>query len=352
MMSHDDPMVLFGIDFLEFATLDFPKLKRQFEALGFTQVASTSEGGIYLFQQGNIRFVINMQPASLAEHFAHDHGASCCGMGFKVKDAQAAFAQAIYLGATPFTSTVNPGELKFPAIFGIGGSVIYFVDDNNAKAFYQGVLQLPKDAPEPLGAGLTRIDHLTHNLRKGHMDVWYNYYHRLFQFDEIRFFDIKGLQTGLISRAIASPNRTVKIPLNEPTDKYSQIQEFINDFHGEGIQHIAMTTDDIYQTVAILLEKGIDFMEVPDTYYEHIAERLPNHGENTEKLQQLAILIDGATTPAPPKLLLQIFTNTMLGPVFFEIIQRKGDEGFGEGNFKALFEAIERDQIRRGVIPD
>lgn len=351
-MSNDDPMVLCGIDFLEFATPDFPKLKQQFEALGFTRVAYTADDGIHLFQQGNIRFIVNMQLASLAEHFAHDHGASCCGMGFKVKDAQAAFAEAINLGATPFTSTVNPGELKFPAIFGIGGSVIYFVDDHNASSFYQDVLKLSKDTSNPEGAGLKRIDHLTHNLRKGHMDVWYEYYHRLFQFDEIRFFDIKGLQTGLISRAIASPNRTVKIPLNEPTDEYSQIQEFINAFHGEGIQHIALTTDDIYQTVATLRENGIDFMEVPDTYYEHIAERLPGHGENTEQLKQLAILIDGTTEPAPPKLLLQIFTNTMLGPVFFEIIQRKGDEGFGEGNFRALFEAIERDQIRRGVIPD
>lgn len=352
MQDHNNPMGLAGFEFLEFATPDFGKLRTQFEAMGFKQTAKHPERAIYLFQQGDIRFIVNTQPASLAEHFAYEHGASCCGMGFRVKNAQEAFTRAVTLGATPFTSTVNPGELKFPAIFGIGGSVIYFIDDAHAKAFYQDTLKLPADAPLIPGVGLQFIDHLTHNLRRGNMDIWYEYYQRLFNFKQIRFFNIKGQQTGLISRAIASPDGKIKIPLNESTDQNSQIEEFIHDFHGEGIQHMALTTDNIYQTVALMREHGVLFMEVPDTYYEAIDERLPGHGEAIPDLHKEAILIDGTTDSVPPKLLLQIFTMPMLGPVFFEIIQRKGDEGFGEGNFQALFEAIERDQIRRGVLPN
>ncbi len=351
MHDNDNPMGLDGFAFLEFTTPDFPRLKQQFEALGFTQVAKHMSRAIYVFAQGHIRFIVNQQPASLAEHFAHVHGASCCGMGFRVKDAKMAFEMAVDLGATPFTSTVNPGELRFPAIFGIGGSVIYFVDDAHAAEFYHNTMGLPEDFVAPHGTGLIHLDHLTHNLKQGHMDIWFDYYHRLFNFRQIRFFEIKGAQTGLVSRALASPDGKIKIPLNESTDPYSQIEEFIRDFHGEGIQHMALTTENIYETVAMLRERGIQFMEVPDTYYAYIDNRLPGHGENIDALRNGAILIDGETTSPPPKLLLQIFTMPMLGPVFFEIIQRKGDEGFGEGNFKALFEAIERDQIKRGVLP-
>ena len=246
---------------------------------------------------------------------------------------------------------MNPGELRFPAIFGIGGSVIYFVDDANAAIFYQNMMGLPSDFTPPQGLGLENIDHVTHNLRRGNMDTWYQYYHRLFNFKEIRFFDIKGAQTGLISRAIASPNGKIKIPLNEATDSHSQIEEFIRDFHGEGIQHMALSTSNIYETVAAMRQRGVHFMDVPDTYYDTIDERLAGHNENVAALRREAILIDGVTSDYPPRVLLQIFTMPMLGPVFFEIIQRKGDEGFGEGNFQALFEAIERDQIRRGVLP-
>jgi 4-hydroxyphenylpyruvate dioxygenase len=350
-MMKNNPIGLDGFSFLEFATKDRALLEAQFQALGFTRIARHKSKAITLHKQGQILFFINTEKASLAEQFSYAHGASACGMGFNVRDAKASFEAAVNRGASPFPMTVNPGELHFPAIFGIGGSIVYFSD----QALFNHYLAENFIFTTPLeetctGVGLKYIDHLTHNLQQGHMDIWYRYYHDIFNFEQIRYFDIQGKKTGLVSRAMGAPDNKIKIPLNEGTEQDSQIEEFIRDFKGEGIQHIALSTDDIYQTVADLRKNGIDFMDVPDTYYEMIDERLPHHGEDIARMNQAYILIDGDTQVVPKRLLLQIFTKNMLGPVFFEIIQRKGDEGFGEGNFKALFESIERDQMRRGVI--
>jgi 4-hydroxyphenylpyruvate dioxygenase len=201
---------------------------------------------------------------------------------------------------------------------------------------------------EVTGAGLTRIDHLTHNVFRGRMDHWARFYENLFNFREIRYFDIEGQMTGLKSRAMTSPDGKIRIPLNESSDDKSQIAEYLEVYKGEGIQHVALATDDIYSTVVALRARGIPFAEKPpDSYYEMLSERLPGHGEPVDEMKVLGILADGSGRGG---LLLQIFTTTLIGPIFFEIIQRKGDEGFGEGNFKALFESMERDQIRRGVL--
>lgn len=253
-----------------------------------------------------------------------------------------------------FASKVNAGECVIPAIHGIGESVIYFIDtyEKSTTSIYEKDFVPLSDVsqhPTGVGVGLDLIDHVTHNVQRGQMDVWYDFYQRIFNFRQIRFFDIKGQQTGLISRALTSPCGKIKIPLNESIDDKSQIEEFLHEFKGEGIQHIALTTKNIYETVETLSAKNIDFLDVPKTYYEMVNNRVSDHQEDVLRLEKNKILIDGNTT-SDPGLLLQIFTQNMLGPVFFEIIQRKGNQGFGEGNFKALFEAIERDQMRRGVL--
>lgn len=342
-----------GFAFIEYATPQRALLEQQFQQMGFHVAGSHRHKSVTHYIQGEINFLINTEPKSHAQRFAEKHGASACGMGFRVEDASYAYDRALKLGAKIFS---NP-DLPFPAIEGIGGAPLYFVDNQHGT---DNPLWLPVDdgrtqRPTPTsmknrGVGLGHIDHLTHNVNRGRMDYWADFYTDLFNFSQIRYFNIEGQKTGLISRAMGSPCGKIKIPLNESKDDQSQIEEFIQQFHGEGIQHIALTTENIFESVESLREHGIRFMDVPDTYYEMIEERLPKHGEDLARLHKNFILIDGDTRQQPKKTLLQIFTHPMLGPVFFEIIQRKGDEGFGEGNFQALFESIERDQIRRGVI--
>jgi 4-hydroxyphenylpyruvate dioxygenase len=349
----DNPMGLDGFEFVEYTSPDPQKLAQQFESLGFAAIAKHRSKKVTLYRQGSINFIINVEPKSMAKEFAASHGASACAMGFRVKDATYAYKRALQLGAVPYESSIGAGELPIPAILGIGGSVIYFVDRYGKQSIYDIDFEPIAGASlQPVGAGLQIIDHLTHNVSRGQMDVWADYYRRLFNFREIRYFDIKGKHTGLISRAMSSPCNRIRIPLNEATEDTSQIEEFIREFNGEGIQHIALSTNNIYKSVEQLRKQHVVFMDVPDTYYEMLEERLPNHGEDLPRLHKNYIIVDGDTQHGEKKLLLQIFTETMLGPVFFEIIQRKGDEGFGEGNFKALFESIERDQIRRGVVKE
>jgi len=351
MSNEKNLLGLNGFSFIEFATPDRDKLEKQFQRMGFKKIAHHKTKEMTLHKQGNILFIINTEKASLAERFSHEHGASACGMGFNVYDARQALEKAVEKGATPFTITVNPGEMHLPAIFGIGGSALYFTDAQTRDKYFKEKFEFSEDIDADIdGAGLLEIDHLTHNLRHGQMEIWRNFYQKIFGFEQIKYFDIHGEKTGLVSRAMGAPDGKIKIPLNEGTEADSQIEEFIREFKGEGIQHIALTTNDIYKTVEILRDNGIEFMDVPDTYYEMIEARLPHHGEDLKRLHKNFILIDGDTREEPKRLLLQIFTENMLGPVFFEIIQRKGDEGFGEGNFKALFESIERDQIKRGVL--
>jgi len=344
--SYNNPCGLDGFAFLEFSGPDALCLHKIFHLQGFTEHAVHQTKPIRLFKQGDIQFIINTAPNSQAARHAQTHGAGACAMGFRVHDAKHAFDYAIAHGATAFNDAedVNHG---LPAIEAIGGSVIYFVDKHHTPFSNQWMItQNPTPAPVQ---GLLHIDHLTHNVQHGNMDTWAAFYEKIFGFKEIRFFNIQGQVTGLTSRALGSPCGKIKIPLNESKDDQSQIEEFLRDYHGEGIQHIALSTDNIYDTVHGLREAGLKFLDVPDTYYEGIHDRIPWHHEPLDKLKQARILIDGTSEPAGG-LLLQIFTENLFGPVFFEIIQRHGNDGFGEGNFQALFEAIERDQIKRGTV--
>jgi 4-hydroxyphenylpyruvate dioxygenase len=343
----ENPCALEGFSFLEFSAPDAALLHRQFSAMGFHITATHKEREITLYQQGAINFIVNATPNSQAQEHAANHGAGACAMGFHVKDAAYAHEYALKQGAIAFQdcSHAHHGLL---AIEAIGGSVIYFTDERH-QPFASHWDR--KKISSKSSCGLTFIDHLTHNVLRGNMDKWAKFYETIFNFREIRFFNIKGQMTGLISRALASPCGKIKIPLNESTDDVSQIEEFLHEYRGEGIQHIALNSEDIYDTVQNLRERGVKFLEVPDTYYEMIDKRIPWHREPIDKLAQERILIDGEQDPSSG-LLLQIFTENIFGPVFFEIIQRRGNQGFGEGNFQALFEAIERDQIKRGTLQE
>lgn len=342
----DNPCGLDGFAFLEFSGPDKELLHQQFSEMGFQIVATHQTQDLTLYQQGEIQFIVNAASDCQAEQHAGVHGTGACAMGFRVKDAEEAYTHAIKHGATPFQDCKQV-EHGLPAIQAIGGSVIYFVDEQHQP--FAGHWQ-EKSAPAvDKNCGLIAIDHLTHNVYRGNMDKWAAFYESIFNFRQIRFFNIVGQMTGLISRALASPCDKIKIPLNESKDDQSQIEEFLHDYKGEGIQHIALTTANIYHTVNILRKQGVSFLDVPDTYYDMIDQRIPWHQEPVKSLQEERILIDGEKEPESG-LLLQIFTENVFGPVFFEIIQRKGNQGFGEGNFQALFEAIERDQIKRGTL--
>ncbi|MBI4204256.1 MAG: 4-hydroxyphenylpyruvate dioxygenase [Betaproteobacteria bacterium] len=342
----DNPAGTDGFEFIEYTAPDTRALARLFEAMGFSAVARHRSKDVVRYRQGDINFIINHEPHSFAHAFARVHGPSVCAFAIRVRDAEAALERARGLGAKPYYTPVGPDELEIPAIRGIGGSLIYLVDRYGEQSIYDvDFVALEKRAQRE--AALARIDHLTHNVHRGRMDEWADFYRRLFNFREIRYFDIHGVATGLRSRAMVSPCGKIRIPINEPADDKSQVQEYISAYHGEGIQHIALATDDIHVTVENLRQQGVQFMEVPATYYDAVDQRIPGHGEDLERLKRDAILIDGSPGGG---LLLQIFTRTVIGPIFFEIIQRKGNEGFGEGNFKALFEAIERDQFARGVV--
>lgn len=337
-----------GFDFLEFTTQQPLQLIQHFESLGFIPVAKHASQSVIIYQQNNTRFILNTAEESMSKQFADLHGPSVCAMGFRVNDAKIAYQYALAKGATPYQPHPAEDIYHIPAIYGVGNSLIYFVDYKFDTPNYAPHFR-SLSAPPHQGMGLMCIDHVTHNLYRGNMTEWADFYERIFNFKEIRYFDIEGRVTGLKSKALASPCGKIRIPLNESADDQSQIEEFLKDFNGEGIQHIALATDNIYESVTALRKKGITFLDTPDTYYEMIEKRLPNHGEPIDDLKKNRILIDGNTN-AEKKLLLQIFTKNMLGPVFFEIIQRKGDQGFGEGNFQALFESIELDQIKRGVV--
>jgi 4-hydroxyphenylpyruvate dioxygenase len=346
-------MGLMGFEFVEFASPTPNVLEPAFERLGFTRVANHRSKDVALYRQGAINFIINNEQPSNASYFAAEHGPSACGMAFRVKNSHVAFNRALELGAQPMEMPPGPMELRLPAIKGIGGAPLYLIDRfEEGKSIYDIDFEWIDGADRhPKGHGLKLIDHLTHNVYRGRMKYWAEFYEKLFNFREIRYFDIKGEYTGLTSKAMTAPDGKIRIPLNEEASKTTgQIEEFLMQYNGEGIQHIALLTDDLPKTVDSLQAAGVPLMTAPpETYYEMLSERLPGHGENESELQKRGILMDG-TTDGQKRLLLQIFSQTQLGPVFFEFIQRKGDEGFGEGNFKALFESMERDQVRRGVI--
>ena len=352
MSATTNPMGLDGFEFVEFCAPDAGVLEPVFEMLGFRRVAEHRSKDVHLWRQNDVNFVVNYEPGSIAAYYAEEHGPSACGMAFRVRDAHKAYARALELGAQPMDIPTGPMELRLPAIRGIGGAPLYLIDRyTDGNTIYDIDFRWLEDEQRPEGVGLKVIDHLTHNVYRGRMDWWANYYERLFDFREIRHFDIKGQQTGLTSRAMTAPDDKIRIPLNEEAGGGGQIEEFLMAYNGEGIQHIAFATDDLVAVWDRLRARGVPFMTPPpDTYYEMLAERLPGHGEDVGALKKRGILLDGTTEGGEPKLLLQIFSETVVGPIFFEFIQRKKDEGFGEGNFQALFESMERDQLRRGAL--
>jgi 4-hydroxyphenylpyruvate dioxygenase len=345
----ENPVGTDGFEFVEYTAPDVGRLHTLFERMGFRAVARHRSKAVTLYRQGGVNFVVNAEPDSHGSRFAKEHGPSACAMAFRVRDAAAAYDKLVAAGAKPFKNQIGPMELNIPAIEGIGGSVIYLVDRYGEHSIYD-VDFVPTDAAKGLvheGVGLTGIDHVTHNVFRGHMDQWAGFYEKLFNFREVRYFDIEGKLTGLKSRAMTSPDGKIRIPINESSDDKSQIEEYLHLYRGEGIQHIALAAGDIYRSVESLAALGTAFQDTPDTYYERIDDRLKGHGEDVTRMRFLRILIDGG---AEQGLLLQIFSQNAIGPIFFEIIQRKGNEGFGEGNFRALFESIEADQIKRGVL--
>lgn len=350
----ENPMGLCGFEFVEFASPVGGIIEPLFERMGFSLVAHHRSKNVVLYRQGDINFIVNREPKSLAGYFAAEHGPSACALAFRVQDAQKAYARALELGAQPVEVPTGPMELRLPAIKGIGGAPLYLIDRfEDGKSIYDIDFKFINGIDRhPEGYGFKVIDHLTHNVYKGRMAFWSGFYERIFNFREIRYFDIKGEYTGLTSRAMTAPDGLIRIPLNEESGKTGgQIEEYLMQFNGEGIQHIALSCENILASVDALQQAGIPLMSAPnDIYYEMLSERMPRHGEPVLELQARGILLDGSTAKGEKRLLLQIFSQTLLGPVFFEFIQRKNDEGFGEGNFKALFESLERDQIRRGAI--
>ena len=350
-ISPENPAGTDGFEFVEFADTEDGRLTDTFEKMGFTEVARHKRLNITLWKQGDITYVLNAEPESFGGRFVAEHGPSAPSMAWRVVDAAQAYTHALAKGAEAYTG--DGKVLDAPAIYGIGGSLIYFIDQyGNGKSAYDADFNW-YGARAPEGLGFYYLDHLTNNVFRGNMDKWFGFYADIFNFKQIRFFDIEGKHTGLFSRALTSPCGKIRIPINESRDAVSQIEEYLKRYNGEGIQHIAIGTEDIYGATDAIAENGMRFMpKPPQSYYEMSDTRLPGHGEPLDVLAKQGILIDGegVVDGGETKILLQIFSKTVIGPIFFEFIQRKGDDGFGEGNFRALFESIEADQLARGVI--
>lgn len=354
-ISDTNPVGTNGFEFVEFAHPNPQELETLFTQMGYTKVAKHKSKNITLWRQGDVTYVLNAEPNSFGMRFVDEHGPCAPSMAWRVVDAQQAFDHAVAKGATPYTA--DDKVLDVPAIMGIGGSLLYFVDTfgGDESPYSEEYEWLGDVDPKPTGDGFYYLDHLTHNVKRGNMDTWFNFYADIFNFKQIRFFDIEGKLTGLYSRALTSPCGRIRIPINESADEKSQIEEYLKEYNGEGIQHIAVATEDIYASTDAIHAKGLDFMPAPpDMYYTMSHKRVPGHQEPIEDMKRNGILIDGegVVDGGETRILLQVFSKTVIGPIFFEFIQRKGDDGFGEGNFKALFESIEQDQIDRGVISE
>jgi 4-hydroxyphenylpyruvate dioxygenase len=352
-ISAENPIGTDGFEFVEFAHPRPDELAALFTRMGYAAVARHKTKAITVYRQGDINYILNAEPGAFATRFVAAHGPCAAAMAWRVVDARQAFAHAVSLGAEPYEGADK--TLDAPAIKGIGGSLLYFIDRYGAKGSpYAAEFDwIGAPDPKPKGVGFYYLDHLTHNVRRGHMDTWFGFYTRLFNFRQIRFFDIEGKHTGLFSRALTSPCGRIRIPINESADANSQIEEFLREYKGEGIQHIAVGSDALYDATDALAANGLQFMPgPPDAYYENSFRRVRGHAEPVARMKPHGILIDGegVVDGGGTKILLQVFSRTVIGPIFFEFIQRKGDDGFGEGNFKALFESIEEDQIRRGVL--
>ena len=349
-----NPMGIDGFEFVEFAAPDRAStdaLHALFKRMGFSAVLRHKTRPITMYRQGGVHFLINEDPDSFAADFARAHGPCACGFAIRFSKSAIDVLQTVLdNGGEVVTHKQVSKAVDAPVVKGIGDCMLYLVDRYGDKgSMYDDYAPIPGADQNPQGYGLTFIDHLTHNLHFGNMQKWSDYYERLFNFREIRYFDIKGVKTGLVSKAMTAPDGVVRIPLNESNDPKSQINEYLDAYKGEGIQHIACFTDDIYATIEAMRAQGVEFLDTPDSYFDVIDLRVPNNGEDVPRLRANKILID-ADPETKQRKLLQIFTTNAIGPIFFEIIQRKGNEGFGEGNFQALFESIERDQMKRGVL--
>jgi 4-hydroxyphenylpyruvate dioxygenase len=347
-MTAQNPIGLNGVDFLEYAGTDAALFDKLFAKMGFSEIAKIENKKIKLFRQGDINFILNLEPETFAASFVKLHGPSVVSTGFRVGDADKAFAEAVKRGAKPYEgSPVSQGSTPYPAIYGIGDSLVYFIDEKNHKDLYGNQFKLKDISVRPVGLGLNIVDHFTNNVPKGEMTKWSDFYEKVFNFREVRYFDIKGKSTGLLSKAMRSPCSLFSVPINEPVESKSQIQEYLDEYKGSGIQHIALTTKEISDTLEKLKANELQFLSPPPpTYYQMLKNRLPMVTEDIERLQRNAILVDGDHEGY----LLQIFTKNVIGPVFFEVIERKGHDGFGDGNFQALFDAIEADQRERGYL--
>ncbi|MCO5141582.1 MAG: 4-hydroxyphenylpyruvate dioxygenase [Oligoflexia bacterium] len=340
-MNVDNPAGIEGMAFIEYSSPKPDELRSLFQRLGFSRTAKSKTTALEMYEQNECVFLLNTEKNSFAEKFHNGHGPSICSMGWRVKNAKKAFEHALKNGARPFEG--KDGSVSFPAIYGIGDSLIYFID--NKFSFRNSFT--PTHEPANPQMGLLKIDHLTHNVPRGDMDKWCDFYAKTFNFQNVRYFDIKGSKTGLLSKVMVSPGYKVIIPINEPSDGKSQIQEYLEEYNGPGIQHVAFLVTNAIHTVEELNKKEISFLDSPpDTYYEVLKTRLPLLWEETKKLQSLSLLADGDEAGY----LLQIFTKNMVGPIFYEVIQRENHGGFGNGNFQALFDAIERDQVKRGYL--
>ncbi len=348
VMAHPDPLGVAGFEFVEFAAKDASVLHNLFKIMGFTAIAKHKSLNITRYRQGEIDFLINEEADSFAARFAEKHGPCCTGFSLRINDRAEAIDYVLERGAKLIDDKAGT-PLDVPMIEGIGGSILYITDRKDGNLLDEAFVAIEGVDQNPTGYGLTFVDHLTHNVIDGNMADWADYYTNLFNFYQVKYFDIKGAQTGLRSQAMTAPSGKISIPINESSDPKSQINEYINEYNGEGVQHIALFSDDIYQTIEDMRANGVTFMDTPDTYYEVVQERIPDHEEDIARMQKNKILMDADVNNHKMKLL-QIFTNTEIGPIFFEVIQRKGNKGFGEGNFQALFESIERDQLRRGVL--
>jgi 4-hydroxyphenylpyruvate dioxygenase len=343
-----NPIGIKGVEFVEFTSPDALALEHLFIKLGFRKLSAQPSAFTSLYRQNSINVILNVKPLTFAESFNQLHGPSICSMGWRVTDSKKAFDSAVKNGAKPYEGTkIQKGATPFPAVFGIGDSLIYFLDDKDVVELYEGIFMVRQADLCPPGKGFMRIDHFTNNVPKGDIDKWCEFYAKIFDFEDIRHFDIKGKKTGLYSKVMKSPCGTFCIPINEPSDDKSQIKEYLDHYKGAGVQHLAFLTNDIMTSLDALQSSNVELLTAPPhTYYEDLKNRIPHVSEDIDKLEKHSILVDGDDQGY----LLQVFTKNLVGPIFVEIIQRKNHGGFGEGNFQALFDAIERDQENRGYL--
>lgn len=343
-----NPLGINGVEFVEFAGTDFKYFDSLFTRWGFKNVAQFQKKNIFLYRQNDINFILNTELETFAAQFARSHGPSISSTGFRFKNAEAAYKMALERGARPYNGNANDkGATPFLAIYGIGDSLIYFMDEKNTRELYSQQFPIKEQDTKVQGMGFTIVDHFTNNVPVGEMQKWCDFYKKIFNFRETMYFDIRGKQTSLISKVMRSPCGQFAVPINEPGDSKSQIQEYLDEYKGSGIQHLALLTPDIVTTLETLKSSQIEFLSPPpDTYYRMLNDRLPNVKEDVDRLKKNAILVDGDHDGY----LLQIFSKNIIGPIFFEVIQRKGHDGFGNGNFQALFDSIEQDQRERGYL--